>query len=220
MIKLINVSKIYGKDDAKVPALSNVSLTIEDGEMVAIMGSSGSGKTTLLNIIGGMDRVTEGDYYYNDLHVSALSDSKLDEFRQSKIGFVFQQFALIKDYTIFENTEIPLRAANMPKKSRKAAVKNILKRVGIEEYAGKLPAKLSGGQQQRAAIARALVSGAGLILADEPTGALDQKTGEEIMNIFAELNKNGTTVIIVTHDPKVASYAKRIIKIEDGRVAE
>lgn len=220
MIKLINVSKIYGKDDAKVPALSNVSLTIEDGEMVAIMGSSGSGKTTLLNIIGGMDRATEGDYYYNELHVSALSDSKLDEFRQSKIGFVFQQFALIKDYTIFENTEIPLRAANMPKKSRKAAVKNILKRVGIEEYAGKLPAKLSGGQQQRAAIARALVSGAGLILADEPTGALDQKTGEEIMNIFAELNKNGTTVIIVTHDPKVASYAKRIIKIEDGRVAE
>lgn len=220
MIKLINVSKIYGKDDAKVPALSNVSLTIEDGEMVAIMGSSGSGKTTLLNIIGGMDRATEGDYYYNDLHVSALSDSKLDEFRQSKIGFVFQQFALIKDYTIFENTEIPLRAANMPKKSRKVAVKNILKRVGIEEYAGKLPAKLSGGQQQRAAIARALVSGAGLILADEPTGALDQKTGEEIMNIFAELNKNGTTVIIVTHDPKVASYAKRIIKIEDGRVAE
>ena len=220
MIKLINVSKIYGKDDAKVPALSNVSLTIEDGEMVAIMGSSGSGKTTLLNIIGGMDRATEGDYYYNDLHVSALSDSKLDEFRQSKIGFVFQQFALIKDYTIFENTEIPLRAANMPKKSRKAAVKNILKRVGIEEYAGKLPAKLSGGQQQRAAIARALVSGAGLILADEPTGALDQKTGEEIMNIFAELNNNGTTVIIVTHDPKVASYAKRIIKIEDGRVAE
>lgn len=217
MIQLKNIMKIYNKNS--MPALQDVSLTIEKGEAVAIMGASGSGKTTLLNIIGCMDTMDEGEYFYGEDRVHKLRGRALDEFRKKNIGFVFQQFALLKDYTVLENVELPLRAMKMNKKKRKEIVMEWLKKVGMEQYADKLPPKLSGGQQQRCAIARALVSGAPVILADEPTGALDSKTGQEIIDLLLKLKSMGKTVILVTHDEKIANQTERIIRLEDGRIA-
>ena len=217
MIQLKNIMKIYNKNS--MPALQDVSLTIEKGEAVAIMGASGSGKTTLLNIIGCMDTMDEGEYFYGEDRVHKLRGRALDEFRKKNIGFVFQQFALLKDYTVLENVELPLRAMKMNKKKRKEIVMEWLKKVGMEQYADKLPPKLSGGHQQRCAIARALVSGAPVILADEPTGALDSKTGQEIIDLLLKLKSMGKTVILVTHDEKIANQTERIIRLEDGRIA-
>lgn len=218
MIRLNNVRKTYVTGDVSTAALNGISLEIEDGAYISIMGTSGSGKSTLLNILGGMDRLTEGEYFYNDIAVHELKENELHNFRKKNVGFIFQQFALMKHYTVFENVEIPLIALNIPKKKRKEIVMQSLDMVGIADYWKKLPANLSGGQQQRCAIARALVANKNIILADEPTGALDKMTGQEIMKILKKVNQQGKTVIVVTHDENVAQMGDRIIRIEDGRL--
>ncbi len=220
MIKLENVTKIYGKDGSKTVALDGVDLEIKDGEMVAIMGPSGSGKSTMLNIIGAMDDLTDGKYFFGDEEVSSLRGNKLHEFRKNNISFVFQNFALMNNYTVFENVELPLLSKRLSSRKRKEIVNEKLKIMGIDDLAKKYPTKISGGQQQRCAIARALASGNELILADEPTGALDRKTGEDIMEAFTKLNEMGKTVIIITHDEHVANKCQRIIHINDGKVTE
>ena len=211
MIRLDKITKIY---DAKVEnkkVLDEVSLTIDNGEFVAIMGPSGSGKSTLLNIIGCMDSVTDGSYYVDDIEVSRLNKSDIHRFRKKNIGFVFQHFALMDYYTAYENIELPLLANNIRRKDRKRIINEQLKKLNIVEEKDKLPKKMSGGQQQRVAIARALVTNADIILADEPTGALDQSTGQEVINILREINNQGKTVVLVTHDINIASNTNRII---------
>lgn len=220
MIQLSNITKVYKNSGNLTPVLNNVSLMIEDGETVAVMGASGSGKTTLLNIIGCMDTPTSGTYLYGDTPVHALNRTKTEHFRKEHICFIFQQFALLNDYTVYENVELPLRARNIPLRQRKKMVMDCLEQVGIADLAKKLPTKISGGQQQRCAIARALVSGCDIVLADEPTGALDSKTGQEIMDILLGLSSQGKTVILVTHDENIAKRAGRIIRITDGRLTD
>ena len=218
MIRLDKITKIY---DAKVEnkkALDEVSLTIDNGEFVAIMGPSGSGKSTLLNIIGCMDSVTDGSYYVDDIEVSRLNKLDIHRFRKKNIGFVFQHFALRDYYTACENSELPLLANNIRRKDRKRIINEQLKKLNIVEEKDKLPKKMSGGQQQRVAIARALVTNADIILADEPTGALDQSTGQEVINILREINNQGKTVVLVTHDINIASSTNRIINICDGKI--
>ncbi len=218
MIKIENVTKIYNAKVDGTKALDDVSLQIEDGEFIAIMGPSGSGKSTLLNIIGCMDRVTSGDYYVDDIKVSGLSASQLNDFRKKNIGFVFQQFALMDYYTAYENIELPLIAQNIKKSQRKSMIMDAMDKLGIAELKNKKPGKMSGGQQQRVAIARALVSGCNILLADEPTGALDQSTGQDVLNILKEINERGTTVIVVTHDENIANRMNRTIKLCDGKI--
>lgn len=218
MIRLENISKIYDAKIDTTKALDNVSLQINDGELVAIMGPSGSGKSTLLNILGCMDTATEGKYYVDDVEVSMLKKSQRDSFRKKNIGFVFQHFALMDYYTAYENIELPLIANNVRKSERKKIVQQQLEHLGITSQRNKLPKKMSGGQQQRVAIARALVTNVDLILADEPTGALDQKTGQEVLALLKEINSTGKTVIIVTHDEKIAADCNRVIMIQDGRI--
>ena len=218
MIRLDKITKIY---DAKVEnkkVLDEVSLTIDNGEFVAIMGPSGSGKSTLLNIIGCMDSVTDGSYYVDDIEVSRLNKSDIHRFRKKNIGFVFQHFELMDYYTAYENIELPLLANNIRRKDRKRIINEQLKKLNIVEEKDKLPKKMSGGQQQRVAIARALVTNADIILADEPTGALDQSTGQEVINILREINNQGKTVVLVTHDINIASNTNRIINICDGKI--
>ena len=218
MIRLNNVTKIYETQGIKTNALNGISLEIEDGEMIAVMGPSGSGKSTLLNIIGCMDSLTSGKYEYNECEVSALKQGQLNAFRKKHVSFVFKNFALMKDYTVYENVELPLLPRNISKKERKKIVNEKLELMGISELAKKFPTQISGGQQQRCAIARALAAENDIILADEPTGALDSKTGDDIMEIFKQVNKMGKTVIIITHDQKVAEKCNTIIKIEDGKI--
>lgn len=218
MVELKQISKEYRSDAVVTPALSDINLKIEAGEFIAIMGASGSGKTTLLNIIGCMDAPTAGTYLFDGMDLSRAKENQLSSIRGRKIAFVFQHFALIDDYTVFENVEVPLLKQAMTKAERKKSVLTALEAVGIPELAKKKPTHISGGQKQRAAIARAIACGAEVILADEPTGALDSKTGKEIMWIFSELNARGKTIILITHDAQIASYAKRMITIQDGRI--
>lgn len=220
LIELKNVSKEYKMDSGETGtiALNGVSLMIHKGEFIAIMGTSGSGKSTLLNIIGAMDDVTTGEYYFKGETVHIKNNREIHLFRKKHISFVFQNFALMDHYTVFENVELPLRAKNVSKKQRKKIILEQLKKLGIEELAEKMPRQLSGGQQQRCAIARALASGNDVILADEPTGALDSHNSREIMEILKELNKEGKTIIIVTHDENIAKETQRVIKIEDGKI--
>ena len=220
MIQLENISKIYKFDDVVTEALKDVSLIIENGEFVAIMGASGSGKSTLLNIIGCMDTATSGKYTLDNEVISELNSKELSKIRNKKVTFVFQNFALMEKYTAYENIELPLVNRKVPAGERHKRVLKIAQQLGIEGQLRKLPKQMSGGQQQRIALARALVSGADIILADEPTGALDHKTGIELMEILRNLNENGKTIILVTHDPAIAGYAKRIITISDGRIFE
>ena len=220
MIRIENVTKIYDENVDNRKALDNVSLTINDGELVSIMGPSGSGKSTLLNIIGCMDNVTDGHYYVDDVEVSKLNKSKTHEFRKKNIGFIFQHFALMDYYTAYENIELPLLAKNVKRKERKRIINEQLRKLGIEEEKDKLPRKMSGGQQQRVAIARALATNANIIIADEPTGALDQATGREVLEILKRINESGKTVIIVTHDANIADMTDRIIQIEDGKIID
>lgn len=220
MIILKNINKTYGSGENATHALRDVSLEIAEGEMIAIMGTSGSGKSTLLNILGCMDQFDSGEYLYRDMEVHKLSNHQLHQFRKAHVGFVFQHFALMNQYTVYENVELPLSIQNIPKKERKERVYEALTRMGIRELARKMPAKISGGQQQRCAIARALASGNELILADEPTGALDINTGNEIMNILEDLNKQGKTIVIVTHDPEIAARTQRVLHMEDGKIEE
>lgn len=218
LIELKNIKKVYGKGDAQVEALRGIDLSIEKGEMIAIMGASGSGKSTLLNILGFLDKPTEGNYLLNGQSVGKLGDKILARNRNKFIGFVVQNFALIEDYTVFQNIKVPLDYTKISKKEKKQRIITLLDKMKISDKKDKLPKELSGGQNQRVAIARALVNDPEIILADEPTGALDSKTGEDVMDIFKEFNKEGKTVIIITHDEKIANMCKRIIKIEDGKL--
>ena len=218
MIELIDVEKIYGDKDYKTYALKGVSIKIENGEFVAVMGPSGSGKSTLLNIIGCMDSLTNGIYKVDETIVSNLKSAKRQEFAKNNISFVFQDFALMNDYTSYENVELPLRIKGVSGRERKKIVLESLDKVGMSEFYKKYPNKLSGGQQQRVAIARALASGNKYILADEPTGALDRENGMEIINVLKDIAKEGRTVIMVTHNEELAKFADRIIYIEDGLI--
>ena len=218
MIRLENVIKIYGEDYEKKIALNNICLEIKDGEFVAVTGPSGSGKSTLLNIIGCMDIPTKGRYYLDDTDITLKTKSQIEDIRKEKIGFVFQHFVLMDYYTAYENIELPLIIKNIKRSERKRLVNEQLKLLGIEEVKDHIPSKMSGGQRQRVAIARALVSGCNILLADEPTGALDQATGREVMELLKEINKRGTTVIIVTHDINIANQTERIIEICDGKI--
>lgn len=218
IIDLKHIAKEYRSDAIVTPALTDINLSIDTGEFVAIMGASGSGKTTLLNIIGCMDIPTTGTYLFDGMDLSLSRERQLSSIRGKRIAFVFQHFALIDDYTAFENVEVPLIKQNYAKAERKKKVLSALKAVGISELARKRPVHISGGQKQRVAIARAIACGADIILADEPTGALDSKTGKEIMQLFSDLNIAGKTIILITHDRQIASYAKRLITIQDGRI--
>lgn len=220
MITLENVTKIYKGDLFETVALQNVSLKIGQGEMIAIMGESGSGKTTLLNILGGMDELTSGEYYLNDFAVHNCKSSDLDVVRKKYISFIFQHFALMEEYDVYENIEAPLIARNIKKSERKRRIKEVVVKLGIEDLIDKFPCQISGGQKQRVAFARAVVADCPIILADEPTGALDEENTENIIKLFENLHQEGKTIILITHDPKVAARAQRIIEIKDGKVGE
>lgn len=218
IIELRNVKKVYQMDDVKVRALNGASIKIKDGDFAAIMGPSGSGKSTLLHMIGCLDRPTSGKVFLNGVDISRLNDSKLARLRGSEIGFVFQTFNLYPTLNALENVELPMMIIGKKKRDRKEKAKNLLKMVNLESRAEHLPSQLSGGERQRVAIARALANDPKIILADEPTGNLDSKSGEEIMKIFVELNKKGKTVVVITHDKTIASHAKEIMKIKDGEI--
>ena len=219
MIKLTNIQKIYNKGKSnEFEALKGVSMTIKDGELVAIIGKSGAGKSTLLHILACIDSYEDGKYVIDNVLVKNLSEKKFAEIRNSKIGIVMQDFALVDDFSCIENILLPLDFSAKKKSDRKELALAALKSVGMDSMAKKPVNKLSGGQKQRVAIARAIVNKPSVILADEPTGALDSKTAAEIMGLFRELNKNGHTVIIVTHDLEIANQCDRIIEISDGMI--
>ncbi|MEY8305025.1 ABC transporter ATP-binding protein [Anaerosalibacter bizertensis] len=218
IIKLENLHKVYGKDNYKTVALKDINLSIEDGELVSIMGPSGSGKSTLLNIIGCLDTQTKGEYTLEGRKIIGLSNKEMSKIRNTTLSFVFQNFALLKDYTVYENIELPLLYRNMKKSEKKEKIYYYMDKLGIRDLEKKKPKHISGGQQQRVAIARALVGEAKIILADEPTGALDQKTGKELLDLLISLNTEGKTIIIVTHDVNVANMTNRLIKLEDGKI--
>ena len=219
LIDLKNVSKSYRNGDQELQVLKDVHLEVEEGEFVAIMGLSGSGKSTLMNIIGMLDRPTSGEYYLEGEEVAKLSEKKLAKVRNQQIGFVFQQFFLLSKLNALQNVELPLIYAGVSQSKRKALAEQYLKKVELETRMHHLPSELSGGQKQRVAIARALVNHPSIILADEPTGALDTKTGEQIMELLTELNREGKTIIMVTHEPEIAAFAKRQIVIRDGVIS-
>jgi putative ABC transport system ATP-binding protein len=218
IIRLEEIAKIYGTGETEVRALSEVNLIVEKGEYCAIMGASGSGKSTMMNIIGCLDRPSQGRYYLDNIDVSALPDPQLAAIRNRKIGFVFQQFYLLPQLTALDNVVLPMIYAGIPKAERQARGKEALIRVGLEQRMNNRPNQLSGGQQQRVAIARAIVNEPVLLLADEPTGALDSRTTQEVLEIFGELNSSGITVVMVTHEPEVARQTRRIIWFKDGCV--
>jgi len=218
LLQLFHVSKIYRMDSLEVKALEDVSLKIDKGEFVAIMGPSGSGKSTLMYLIGCLDTPTEGKVILEGNDISGFSEEKMAKIRNEKIGFVFQMFNLLPRTTALTNTQLPLIYSNVPHKEKEEKTLALLARLGLSDRAGHFPNQLSGGEQQRVAIARALITNPAIILADEPTGNVDSKSGKEIMEIFKKLNKEGKTVVVVTHDKEVAKYAQRIIKIKDGRI--
>lgn len=219
MIEISNVTKTYNpKKSNAFTALKNVSLTINDGEMIAIIGKSGAGKSTLLHILACIDNYQDGEYKIDSTLVKKLSERQIAKIRNEKIGMVMQDFALIEDFSALENVMLPLNFAKKKKPNRSELALNALKSVGMDEFAKKPVNKLSGGQKQRVAIARAIVNEPSLTLADEPTGALDTKTSEEIMEVFKKLNHGGKTVVIVTHDPNIAKRCGRIVEISDGEI--
>ena len=220
MLTLTNISKVFHAEFVKTIALNGVSLSVEDGEFVAIMGPSGCGKSTLLNILGLLDNPTSGTYLLNGKDVGSLKESQRTDVRKGEIGFVFQSFNLIDELSVEENVELPLIYLDVPSKERKERVAEILRRVDMSHRAKHFPQQLSGGQQQRCAIARAVISHPSMILADEPTGNLDSKNGEEVMKLLQELNADGTTIIMVTHSKHDAAYATRIINLFDGQIVD
>lgn len=220
LIRLTNINKSYKNGDQELRVLKDIDLEVEEGEFLAIMGPSGSGKSTLMNIIGLLDRSTTGNYWLEGQEVSQVSEKKLASVRNDQIGFVFQQFFLLSKLNALQNVELPLIYAGVPANQRKKLAKRYLEKVELAERMTHLPSELSGGQKQRVAIARALVNTPAIILADEPTGALDTKTGQQIMELLTELNNEGKTIIMVTHEPEIAAYAKRKIVLRDGIITE
>lgn len=220
MIRIKNLFKIYEMGEDKVYALDDLSLVIHQGEFTSIVGPSGSGKSTLMNIIGCLDTPTSGEYYLGGEEVSKLSDNRLSEIRNEKIGFVFQKFNLLPKLSALENVELPLVYLGVSAKERKRRAEEALDSVGLLSRMKHLPTQMSGGQQQRVAIARALVTNPQIILADEPTGNLDSKTGEEVLKILQDLNDKGRTIVLITHDSHVAKTAKRTVEIMDGKIHE
>lgn len=218
MIRTEKLSMLFTTEDVQTKALNEVSLEIEKGEFVAIMGPSGCGKSTLLNILGTLDSPTSGKYYFYDKEIDRMSESQLTAFRKGNIGFVFQSFNLIDELTVYENVELPLVYLNSKSSERRKKVMEVLERMNIAHRAGHFPQQLSGGQQQRVAIARAVVTDCPLLLADEPTGNLDSANGIEVMELLRELNKQGTTIVMVTHSERDASYAHRVVHLLDGQI--
>lgn len=220
LIEVKDIYKIYNPGENQVAALDGVSLTVDKGEFVAIVGQSGSGKSTLMNMLGLLDTPTSGEYFLEGREVSKLTDDELSEIRNKEIGFIFQGFNLIPSLTARANVELPLVYRGMPGAQRRELSKEALERVGIGNRMSHRPAEMSGGQQQRVAIARAVAARPPIILADEPTGNLDSHSGEDVMRILTELNNEGRSVILITHDNDIAAQAKRVVRIQDGKIVE
>lgn len=220
MIDLKNVYKIYETGDVEVHALDGISLHIDKGEFVAIVGQSGSGKSTCMNIIGCLDVPTSGEYILDGIDVSTMDDDELSYIRNTELGFIFQQYNLIQKLSVLNNVELPLIYKKYSKEARKEIAIKALERVGLKGMENRFPQQLSGGQQQRVSIARALAGEPSVILADEPTGALDSKTGVEVLALIKKLNEEGNTIILVTHDNEIAEQAKRVVRIQDGKIIE
>ena len=218
MIKTNDLQKVFHTEEVETTALNKVNVEIKKGEFVAVMGPSGCGKSTLLNILGLLDNATGGSYVLNGKDVTAFTETERTKLRKGEIGFVFQSFNLIDELNVYENIELPLLYMNIPAAERKQKVEAAMERMAISHRAKHFPQQLSGGQQQRAAIARAVVANPSLVLADEPTGNLDSKNGQEVMNLLSELNKEGTTIVMVTHSQHDSGYAGRIINLFDGQV--
>jgi putative ABC transport system ATP-binding protein len=220
ILRMENITKAYELGEEEFLALRGVDLVVDRGEFLAVLGPSGSGKSTLMNIIGCLDVPTSGEYYLSCRLIADESEKELARIRSKEIGFIFQSFQLLQRQTAYENVELPLIYANMPEHKRKERVEEMLEKVGLADKMYNLPNQLSGGQQQRVAIARAIATNPTILLADEPTGALDQKTGHQVMELFHELNNEGRTIIMITHDAKIASHAGRIVRILDGNISE
>ncbi len=216
IIDIKNLYKDYLNGEMVVPVLKDVSFSVDEGEFVSIMGRSGSGKSTLMNIIGCLDRPTSGTYLFNGEDVSAMSDDELSDLRNRGVGFIFQQFNLLPRETALENVELPLVYANVPAAEREKRAREALDRVDLADRADFLPTQLSGGQKQRVAVARAIVNNPSILLADEPTGALDSKSGEQLMDLFCDLNRQGMSIVMITHERGVAAYAQRVMMLSDG----
>jgi putative ABC transport system ATP-binding protein len=220
MIRAEHISKSYQKGAQEVRALCDVTLHIEQGEFVAIMGPSGSGKSTLMQILGCLDKPTEGAYWLDGIEVSTLDDRALSRIRCEKVGFVFQSFNLLPQEDVLHNVEIPMLYHGVGRKERLARALDMVRSVGLEERTNHVPSELSGGETQRVAIARALVNDPAIVLADEPTGNLDTKSGEEIMKLFRQIHERGKTVIVVTHEPDIAKFSNRVVRVRDGRIVD
>jgi len=218
VLEIKTISKVYGEGPAKVVALNSVSLLVHKGDFMAIMGPSGSGKSTLLNVIGGLDHLSSGEVLLDGERIDNLDENALVDIRRGKIAYVFQQYHLIPSLTALENVLLPLTFCEADHRDQKAL--DILERVGLERRAEHKPSQLSGGEQQRVAIARALVNDPSLILADEPTGNMDRKTGNEILALFNELNREGRSIVMVTHDPEIAGHAKALVLLQDGQIVD
>lgn len=220
LLNIQNIYKNYGKEPMIVPVLKDVSLEVVQGDYIAIMGPSGSGKTTLMNIIGCLDRASLGTYLFEDEDISEMNDDALSDLRLNKIGFVFQNFNLLSSETAQENVALPLIYAGIDKEKRNQRAIDVLNKVGLQDRISFKPSQLSGGQKQRVAIARAIINNPKILLADEPTGALDQASGKQVMELFKSLNDEGVTIIMITHDANVANHAKKILHIIDGEIIE
>lgn len=218
MLKLNNLSRIYQTDEVETLALNEVNIEIDKGEFVAIMGPSGCGKSTLLNIVGMLDNPSSGEYWFNNENIAGYNEAKLSDIRKKNIGFIFQNFNLIDELTVQENIELALLYHDVSASERKQRVAEVMDKVGIAHRAKHMPSQLSGGQQQRVAVARAVVGNQSMILADEPTGNLDSAHGQEVMQMLQKLNQEGTTIVMVTHSPAHADYARRTINLFDGQV--
>lgn len=218
LIELTDIYKIYSDGDSEIRALDGISLSVEKGEFVAIVGSSGSGKSTCMNIIGCLDIPTSGKYFLNGTDVSTMDEKSLAHIRNKEIGFIFQQYNLISKLSVQENVELPLLYRGVKANERAQMAKNALGRVGLADRGHKYPSQLSGGQQQRVSIARALAGNPPLILADEPTGALDSKTGREVLEFLKQLNREGTSIVFITHDNSIAAEIQRVVRIQDGKI--
>ncbi len=218
LIELTDIYKIYSDGDSEIRALDGISLSINSGEFVAIVGSSGSGKSTCMNIIGCLDIPTSGKYFLNGTDVSTMNENELAHVRNKELGFIFQQYNLIPKLNVIENVELPLLYKGIKAEKRHELAQRALERVGLGDRGKKFPSQLSGGQQQRVSIARALAGEPPLILADEPTGALDSKTGREVLEFLKQLNREGTSIVLITHDNSIADEIKRVVRIQDGNI--